>query len=469
MSLNAAGEFLWTPAARRSVNVLIALQAMHMCASQVVVLASEDLLVNLVQKSFRKRPVLLAAREEKRERLAAGDAELRERLPADKAEAVAALDAEFEEEVRIKANSRAAHIMSAIQVVIAVGDFIIGPVLGAAADAYGRKFLVLIAPAVQGLFRLAIALKPSVPLFVAFQMAQGITNIAYGRVLSLMIGDIVPRHTFEYQKVGGTASKVNTVLGLFFLLVGGRVSLKVGFLSSALLNLVGLLAILFMMKDTLRVADRVAFTLRNSHPFAFISFFNKSPMLRRIGLFSLFSEAPNFQGYEGLFFIHKFNWMKKERTTLQIIRRSVHYFNFNYYEWMARNLGLTGTLRWSLRFTALESFIPGLLPSSSSRLCMGGIVGASVPIMKWKALNAFKTRETMLAGAGQGELQAAEASLRVPLRIICIPLFNWIYAKGSERGMPGVAHILRGGWQLFSSEILMRILFPSGIGDVIWR
>ena len=56
-----------------------------------------------------------------------------------------------------------------------------------------------------------------------------------------------------------------------------------------------------------------------------------------------------------------------------------------------------------------------------------------MPIHKWKAMNAFKTRETMLAGAGQGELQAAEASLRVPLRIICIPLFNWIYAKVRER------------------------------------
>ena len=29
-------------------------------------------------------------------------------------------------------------------------------------------------------------------------------------------------------------------------------------------------------------------------------------------------------------------------------------------------------------------------------------------------------------GAGQGELQAADASLRVPLRIICIPFFNWL-------------------------------------------
>lgn len=96
--------------------------------------------------------------------------------------------------------------MSTIQVVIALGDFVIGPVLGAAADAYGRKSLVLIAPAVQGFFRAAIAFRPSVGLFVAFQMVQGVTNIAYGRILSLMIGDIVPRHTFEYQRVGGAAN-----------------------------------------------------------------------------------------------------------------------------------------------------------------------------------------------------------------------------------------------------------------------
>ena len=137
---------------------------------------------------------------------------------------------------------------------------------------------------------------------------------------------------------------------------------------------------------------------------------------------------------------------------MEIVRRSVHFWNFNYYEWMAKNLGLTGALKWSLRFTALEHIIPGLLPSSASKLSMASIVGCSMPIHKWKALNAFKTRETMLAGAGQGELQAAEASLRVPLRIICIPLFNWLYAKGSEWKIPGLAHVVRGSWQLFSSE-----------------
>ena len=89
---------------------------------------------------------------------------------------------------------------------------------------------------------------------------------------------------------------------------------------------------------------------------------------------------------------------------------------------MASNLGLTGTLRWGIRFTALEALIPGVVGKSWSRTAMGGIIGASIPIHKWKAMNAFKARETMLAGAGQGELQAAEASLRVPLRIICMPL-----------------------------------------------
>ena len=149
------------------------------------------------------------------------------------------------------------------------------------------------------------------------------------RVIQLMIGDIVPRHTFEYQRVGGLSSKVNTVLGLIFMLVGGRVSLRTGFLSSALLSLGGFLALSFFMTDTLRVADRVPFTAKNAHPFSFIRFFNRSPMLRRIGIFALISEAPNFEGYEGLFFIHKWGWMKQQRTWMQIVRRSIHYFNFN--------------------------------------------------------------------------------------------------------------------------------------------
>ena len=35
--------------------------------------------------------------------------------------------------------------------------------------------------------------------------------------------------------------------------------------------------------------------------------------------------------------------------------------------------------------------------------------------------------------------------------------------------MPGLAHIVRGVWQFVSSTLLMRVLFPQGIGDVIWR
>jgi hypothetical protein len=85
------------------------------------------------------------------------------------------------------------------------------------------------------------------------------------------------------------------VLGLVFLILGGSVSLRNGFLSSSFLNLAGFLTIALVMTDTLRPQARVPFTLKNAHPFAFISFFNKSPMLRKVGLFALISEAPNFQ------------------------------------------------------------------------------------------------------------------------------------------------------------------------------
>ena len=123
MAPSDGGGFVWTPGARRSVNVLVAMQAMHMCASQVVELASEDLLVTLVQKVFREKPELIAERDEKRRKLG----------ESPDAEALEKVEADFDEQIKVKANSRAAYIMSTVQVVIALGDFVIGPILGAAA------------------------------------------------------------------------------------------------------------------------------------------------------------------------------------------------------------------------------------------------------------------------------------------------------------------------------------------------
>ena len=51
----------------------------------------------------------------------------------------------------------------------------------------------------------------------------------------------------------------------------------------------------------LKQALRIPFTFKKAHPFSFIGFFRKSPMLRNIGLFTMLSEAPNFEGYNGLF------------------------------------------------------------------------------------------------------------------------------------------------------------------------
>eukprot|EP01043_Picozoa_sp_COSAG02_P093401 COSAG02_NODE_29919_length_560_cov_1.123644_2_plen_82_part_01 len=82
--------------------MLVAMQSMHLCATQVVMLASDDLLVGLLRDSFRKSL-----------------AENRENKPAaagDTAEARAAATRAFENGVKTAANSRAAHIMSMVMI-----------------------------------------------------------------------------------------------------------------------------------------------------------------------------------------------------------------------------------------------------------------------------------------------------------------------------------------------------------------
>ena len=103
MAVESSG-FVWTPAARRSVNVLVAMQAMHMAGDQVVLLASEDLLVEMLQDKARHAKDLLASLREQLD--SAGDSE----------EAQGDARQKFEEAIKIQANSRAAHIMSTIQV-----------------------------------------------------------------------------------------------------------------------------------------------------------------------------------------------------------------------------------------------------------------------------------------------------------------------------------------------------------------
>jgi hypothetical protein len=34
--------------------------------------------------------------------------------------------------------------------------------------------------------------------------------------------------------------------------------------------------------------------------------------------------------------------------------------------------------------------------------------------------------------------------------------------------MPGLAHTVRGVWQFVSSELLIRLFFPNGVGDMVW-
>eukprot|EP01052_Picozoa_sp_SAG31_P024723 SAG31_NODE_2122_length_6404_cov_4.297383_5_plen_232_part_00 len=219
--------------------MLVAMQAMHNAANQIVLLASDDMLVDLLKERIMHR-ASVATNEEMAKLRRLGPTQLRDRaievgvLPLpdsaheSKAEgadslveriAAAETPPPTEDEIKQLANNQATNLMTLISTVIAFGDFLVGPLLGAAADAFGRKALVMVAPLVQGFFRAAIARKPTISLFVAFQMAQGVTNIAYGRVLQLMIGDIVPRHTMEYQRVGGLTSKVNTIVGLLYMLL----------------------------------------------------------------------------------------------------------------------------------------------------------------------------------------------------------------------------------------------------------
>ena len=57
---DAVSRYVWTPQARSAVNMLVAMQALHNAANQVVLLASDDMLVDLLKERSIKRAAAAA-------------------------------------------------------------------------------------------------------------------------------------------------------------------------------------------------------------------------------------------------------------------------------------------------------------------------------------------------------------------------------------------------------------------------
>lgn len=85
-------------------------------------------------------------------------------------------------------------------------------------------------------------------------------------------------------------------------------------------------------------------------------------------------------------------------------------------------------------------------------------------IHKLKVLEIAKATEIDRQGITYSQMRAAEVSLGRLMQVVFTPIWNEVYALGVRRGWAGWAHVLRGGMQLVSSELVLPGMFPAGLG-----
>ena len=311
--------FVMTPAIQRRCAALIALHALHFSGHAAVQITQEQLLYNLLEKQ------IVAADPAK-----AADSEALAKL----------------------VNTQASRVLALVVALgPGLGALLISPVVGGLADAYGRRWMALVAPLGLALTRLNLAARPSVKAFVAYRILMGPLGILMGRSIILSRADLVPRHTLHFAREIARQAQANLIVGLATSrigqwlasrkeTVGTERALADSFYLAAAVNVAAFVAAIFVMKETLPPGPlRTPFSYKSSNPLSFIAFFRRSRLLTRLALFTALVQLCHQQSYEGLFQMRQYGWGVAERTRHLMWHKVVQFFNCKM-QHLARRLSL---------------------------------------------------------------------------------------------------------------------------------
>ena len=155
--------FEYAPGSKRHIYTLLVAQCLWLASSSVSLVRGEGLLVELVEKRIARRQPALE-----------------------------------KEDVERKANAQAARLQGWVNTVQAVTSLLWGPIVANLMDAFGRKWLVTLAPLGGTVLTLGMALRPSLPMYLLHSALSNPFAVTQMRAQSVMVSDIVPRSTMEF-------------------------------------------------------------------------------------------------------------------------------------------------------------------------------------------------------------------------------------------------------------------------------
>ncbi len=304
----------------------------------------------------------------------------------------------------------AAQMVGIFMSIWALMQFIASPVMGALADTYGRRPVILMSNLGLGVDYLIMALAPALWVLFIGRVFAGVFSATVSTAQAY-ISDIT-----EPDKRAGAFGMLGAAFGLGFVLgpalggVLGHYDLRLPFFAAAAMSFANFLYGYFVLPESLPRHLRVPFKLKSAHPFASLKLLSRTSQLARLGAINFIFQFSHhvLPACAVLYMGFRYNWQEREvglvlagvGVTSMIVQAGL-------VRPVVKMLGEKRALALGLLMGAAGFWIYGAAPT-------GWLFLFGVPVMAlWglaqPAATALMTLE--VDADEQGRLQGANASL----------------------------------------------------------
>ncbi len=354
--------------------------------------------------------------------------------------------------------SSAAKMLGLFGTVFAGIQFFCSPVLGSLSDRFGRRPVVLLSNFGLGADYLLMAWAPALPWLFVGRVISGITASSIPTAMAYM-ADVTP-----HERRAAAFGMLNAAFGVGFVLgpalggVLGSVNPRLPFLVAACLSLVNGMYGLFVLPESLKLANRAKFNWKRANPVGSVAMLGRTRVVMTMSVVLLlgYTAQQSLMNVYVLYADYRYHWTDR---TVGISLGVVGVFTILYGAFL---------VRWAVkRFGERTCIWAGLLGGAMGYTCFGLSKGGllfwfAIPLLNLNSLTWPSAQGIMSKGTSpreQGQLQGAINSIRGAAGIIGPGLFTFIFAKavgaGAVINLPGLPFFTAGG--------LLLVAIPVGL------
>jgi MFS transporter, DHA1 family, tetracycline resistance protein len=353
---------------------------------------------------------------------------------------------------------RAAEIGGLLIFAYSIMQFVFAPIIGGLSDRFGRRPVLLLSLTLLGIDYAVMAWAPTLAWLFIGRLISGITGATWGAANSCIADIVEPEKRGAVFGMMGGAGAAGFVFGPVIGGLAGTYSDRLPFLIACALSLGGAAVGWFILRETLPLERRRAFTLARANPFGTLLQMMKTPLvmgcLITVFFMQLAAQATiSVWGYYGAL---QFGWGPLAiGLTVALYGTTIAITQGLLVGKAIARFGPVRTARWSL-LLGLPSYLILAFAQSTWHAVAAILIGA-LTALTFPAMQELMSKR--ISEDAQGELQGAIASTAGLTSIIGPLVMTWIFGMFADN---------RGLYLPGAPFILSMVLLAVAIG-ILWR